>query len=141
MSNAIEATSKEEQLHGEFGIDLVNTIKEEHPEWFDDAMAEEVYAVYKEAYTSELELLDWIFEKGELDFLPKKTVQEFIKNRLNNSLEAVGLERIFEVDEEEVVKTDWFDDEVVATKHVDFFSKRSVNYTKRAISFDEDDMW
>ena len=39
ISNVIEATSKEEQLHGEFGVDLINTIKEERPKWFDEDMA------------------------------------------------------------------------------------------------------
>src|SRR5574344_1416980 len=134
ISNAIEATSKEEQLHGEFGVDLINTIREERPKWFDDDMAKDIYDLVNEAYESEHEVLDWIFEEGELDFMPRYTVEEFIKNRLNNSLEAIGLERIFEVDEKEVEKTDWFDDEVVATKHVDFFEKRSVNYTKRSRS-------
>jgi ribonucleoside-diphosphate reductase beta chain len=32
VSNAIEATSKEEQIHGLFGIDVINIIKKEHPE-------------------------------------------------------------------------------------------------------------
>lgn len=141
MSNAIEATSKEEQLHGEFGIDLVNTIKQEHPEWFDENLKKDVYDIFQSMYKSEIDLLDWIFEEGELDFLPKYTIQEFIKNRLNNSLEAIGLERIFDVDEKEVEKTYWFDDEVVATKHVDFFAKRSINYTKRSRSITADDLF
>lgn len=141
FSNVIEATSKEEQLHGQFGIDLINTIKKEKPEWFDEKMADDVYNLCKQAYESELEVLDWIFEKGELDFMPRKTVEEFIKNRLNNSLEAVGLERIFPVDNNEIAKTEWFEDEVVLTKHVDFFEKRSVNYTKRSKSITADDLF
>lgn len=141
ISNVIEATSKEEQLHGQFGIDLINTIKEENPGWFDNDMADDIYELCRTAYDSEQDVLDWIFEDGELDFLPKYTVQEFIKNRLNNSLEAIGLDRIFDVDEEEVVKTDWFDDEIVATKHVDFFEKRSVAYTKRSKSVTADDLF
>lgn len=141
ISNVIEATSKEEQLHGQFGIDLINTIQEEQPGWFDNDMADDIYELCRTAYDSEQDVLDWIFEDGELDFLPKYTVQEFIKNRLNNSLEAIGLERIFDVDEEEVIKTDWFDDEIVATKHVDFFEKRSVAYTKRSKSVTADDLF
>lgn len=141
ISNVIEATSKEEQLHGEFGIDLINTIREENPGWFDEKMAEEVYTLCQDAYTSEKEVLDWIYEDGEIDFMPKYTVQEFIKNRLNNSLEAIGLERIFETDTAEVEKTLWFDEEIVSTKHVDFFEKRSVNYTKRSQSVTADDLF
>lgn len=141
MSNAIEATSKEEQLHGEFGIDIVNTIRNEHPEWFDGEMKELVLDAAKKAYDSEKIVIDWIYEKGDLDFMPKQTVKEFVKNRLNNSLESIGYERIFQVDEKAVTDTDWFDDEVVATKHVDFFNKRSINYTKRQKSITGDDLF
>lgn len=141
LSNAIEATSKEEQLHGDFGVEIVNIIREEHPEYFDEDLENTIYELAKESYTSEKEMLDWIFEDGELDFLPKYTIQEFIKNRLNNSLANIGLERIFEVDESEVEKTLWFDEEIISTKHFDFFNKRSVNYTKRSQSFTEEDLF
>lgn len=141
MSNAIEATSKEEQIHGLFGIEIINILRDEHPEWFDKDMEKAVYEMSRLAYESEEDVIDWIYEAGDLDFLPKATVKEFVKNRLNNSLEAVGYERIFEVDEDAVLATDWFDDEVVATKHVDFFVKRSVNYTKRSRSITADDLF
>src|SRR5210317_1148066 len=36
ISNAVEATSKEEQMHGDFGIDLIKILQKEHPEWFSD---------------------------------------------------------------------------------------------------------
>lgn len=141
ISNVIEATSKEEQIHGLFGVELINIIREEHPEWFDNKMKTIVYEACKEAYRSEEIVIDWIFEKGELDFLPKATVKEFVKNRLNNSLVNIGYNPIFDVNEEIVEQTDWFDDEIVATKHVDFFVKRSINYTKRTRSITSDDLF
>ncbi|NLC05894.1 MAG: ribonucleotide reductase [Erysipelothrix sp.] len=141
ISNAIEATSKEEQIHGLFGIDLINQVRLEHPEWFDEEMKQAIYQSCHDAYESEKLIIDWIFEEGELDFLPKYTVQEFVKNRLNNSLVSIGYDKLFEVDLEEVYKTDWFDDEIVATKHLDFFVKRSVNYNKRAMSITSDDLF
>ena len=141
MSNAIEATSKEEQIHGLFGIELINIIRDEHPEWFDDEMENKVYDACRQSYEAEEKVIDWIYEKGDLDFMPKHIVKEFVKNRLNNSLESVGYERIFEVDEKAVEETDWFDDEVVATKHVDFFVKRSINYSKRTRSITADDLF
>lgn len=141
VSNVIEATSKEEQLHGQFGIDLINIIKEENPEWFDEDMEDSVYDICRQAYESEKEVVDWIFEEGELSFLSKYTVMEFIKNRINNSLEGIGLKRLFDVDKKELDKTDWFDEELIGTKHVDFFSKRSVNYTKRSQSITSNDLF
>lgn len=141
MSNAIEATSKEEQIHGLFGIELINIIQGEHPEWFDETYKERVRWACKETFESELRVLDWILEKGELEFLPKNVIQEFIKNRLNNSLKSIGMEPVFEVDEELVQQTDWFDDEIIATKHGDFFVKRSTNYNKRSQSITGDDLF
>jgi len=141
VSNVIEATSKEEQIHGLFGIELINIIREEKPEWFDANLERAVAEACKEAYRSEEIVIDWIYEAGDLDFLPKATVKEFVKNRLNNSLASIGYEPIFEVDDAVVEQTDWFDDEIVATKHVDFFVKRSINYSKRTRSITGDDLF
>ena len=100
MSNAIEATSKEEELHGQFGIFLINLIREEHPEWFDEQMKESIMTEVHKAWEAEEKVIDWIYEDGDLDFMPKELTKEFIKNRLNNSLASIGYDRIFEVDEE-----------------------------------------
>lgn len=141
MSNAVEATSKEEQIHGMFGIDIINIIKKEHPEWFDENCKEMIINACREAYEAESKIVDWIYESGELDFLPSTNVKEFIKNRFNNSLVSIGLPRIFEVSEALLEETDWFDNEVIATKHVDFFNKRSINYNKRSASVTSDDLF
>ncbi|HWC57913.1 MAG TPA: ribonucleotide-diphosphate reductase subunit beta [Candidatus Paceibacterota bacterium] len=141
ISNAVEATSKEEQIHGLFGIDLITLIKEEHPEWFDSAFEEEVVDLCKEAFESEQQVVDWIFEKGELDFLPKAVVIEFIKQRFNNSLQSIGIRKLFETDAALLKESDWFYDEVIATKHGDFFNKKSINYNKKSKSITSDDLF
>lgn len=141
ISNAVEATSKEEQIHGMFGIDLINIIRSEHPDWFDESHRETVRMMCVEAYQAESAIIDWIFETGELEFLPKDQVKEFIKHRLNNSLRSIGMSAVFSVDEALLDKTEWFNDEVIATKHVDFFDKRSINYNKRQTSVTSDDLF
>lgn len=141
MSNAIEATSKEEQIHGQFGIELANLIRKENPEWFDEDMEELILDEARHAWESEQQVIDWIYEKGDLDFMPKESVKEFIKHRLNNSLEDIGYERIFEENEELLEGTEWFMDEVIATKMTDFFDKRSINYTKKSRSVSADDLF
>jgi ribonucleoside-diphosphate reductase beta chain len=141
ISNAVEATSKEENLHGMFGIDVINIIQDEHPEWFGAETEALITKACREAYEAESKMIDWIFEAGELDFLPAANVKEFVKHRFNNSLAAIGMPRIFEVSEALLEETDWFDNEVIATKHVDFFDKRSVNYSKRTASVTSDDLF
>lgn len=141
ISNAVEATSKEEQIHGLFGIDVINIIRQEHPDWFDAELSEDIQKSCQEAYDAEEKIIDWIFEAGEIDILPKAVVKEFIKNRLNNSLVSIGEKRIFPINEKLLEKTEWFDDEIIATKHGDFFVKRSINYNKRSKSITSDDLF
>lgn len=141
ISNVVEATSKEEQIHWMFGIDIINILREEHPEWFDEEFIDSIKKACIKSFEAEKWVIDWIFEQWELDFLPKKTIYEFIKNRFNNSLDSIGIERIFEIDEAELQKTDWFDDEIMSTKHGDFFVKRSINYNKRSKSITSDDLF
>ncbi|MCH3881268.1 MULTISPECIES: ribonucleotide-diphosphate reductase subunit beta [Tenacibaculum] len=141
ISNVVEATSKEEQIHGDFGIDLIKIIKEENPDWFNEEHNLLVQETCKEAFLSESKLIDWIFEQGELDFLPKNVIKEFIKNRFNNSLESIGISKVFDVDQTLLAETDWFDDEIIGTKHGDFFVKRSINYSKRTKSITSDDLF
>lgn len=141
ISNAVEATSKEEQIHGLFGAELINILHSERPEWFDEANEKRVYVICKEAYEAECGIIDWIYEAGELPFLPSATVKEFVKNRFNASLKRIGLKEIFEVDQALLDTTRWFDEEVIATKHVDFFDKRSINYNKRQTSVTSADLF
>lgn len=141
ISNVVEATSKEEQIHGDFGIDIIKIIKTEHPEWFDESYQLMIQEVCQEAYWIESKLIDWIFEAGELDFIPKSVIKAFIKNRFNQALESIGVPRIFDVDQQLLAQTEWFDDEIVGTKHGDFFVKRSINYSKRTQSITSDDLF
>ena len=141
ISNVVEATSKEEQIHGDFGIDLIKILQSERPEWFTEDFREMIKSMCFESFEAESEIVDWIFEAGELDFLPKAVVIEFIKNRFNNSLESIGIDKIFEIDNNLLNETEWFDDEIIGTKHGDFFVKRSINYSKRTQSITSDDLF
>ena len=141
ISNVVEATSKEEQIHGDFGIDIINIIKSENPTWFDEEHNILVKSLCVEAFESESKIVDWIFEAGELEFLPKAVIKEFVKSRLNNSLQSIGIEKVFDIDETLLQQTEWFDDEIIGTKHGDFFVKRSINYSKRTKSITSDDLF
>jgi ribonucleoside-diphosphate reductase beta chain len=141
ISNVVEATSKEEQIHGDFGIDVIKIIKDENPTWFGEEYKTIVKVMCEEAFESESRIIDWIFEAGELDFLPKNVINEFIKNRFNNSLQSIGIDKIFDIDESLLEQTEWFDDEIIGTKHGDFFVKRSINYSKRTKSITSDDLF
>jgi len=141
ISNVVEATSKEEEIHGNFGAEIINIIRSENPEWFDEDFKQLIKSACAKAYKAECDVLDWIFEAGELSFLSKDTIKEFIKNRFNNSLEKIGYDSVFEVDKKALEQTKWFDVEITATKEGDFFYKKSVDYNKKSKSITADDLF
>ena len=141
IANAVEATSKEEQIHGLFGVELVETIREENPDLFGEDFEEEVQAACQQAFEAEMKILDWIFSEGDLEFLPREHVDAFLRDRFNRSLENVGVEPIFDPDEGLLEETRWFDEDIMMTKDNDFFSKRSTTYNKHAQSVTAEDMF
>lgn len=141
ISNVVEATSKEEDVHGNFGAEIINIIKHENPEWFDDEFSNIIYSACYKAYDAECKILDWIFEKGELNFLPIPVIQEFIKNRFNNSLKKIGMNPAFLINMNLLEPTIWFDVEITSTKEGDFFYKKQIDYNKKSKSITEDDLF
>ncbi|MEY3422060.1 MAG: hypothetical protein RIR48_2363, partial [Bacteroidota bacterium] len=65
VSNIIAWTSVDEQLHANAGIYLINVIRDELPEIFDEETINKIYQVVKESIAIEAEILDWIFTDGE----------------------------------------------------------------------------
>ena len=68
-------------------------------------------------------------------------MNEFIKNRLNSALKSIGIDPVFDIDGELLKQSEWFDDEIIGTKHGDFFVKRSINYNKRSKSTTSNDLF
>jgi len=131
INNAVAATSKEEQIHAAFGCFLINEIKKEKPHFFNEELEEMVYNFCKKAFAAEEKVLDWIFDKGDVDFIKVSEVKEFIKNRLNQSLLAIGYKDIFTVDGTILKKTKWFQEELFGDAHFDFFDQRPVTYSRK----------
>ena len=141
IANAVEATSKEEQIHGLFGQELVNTVREENPDMFGEEFEDELQNVCEQAYKAEMGILDWIFAEGELDFLPREHVDEFLKDRFNEALENIDVDPVFDTDDELLEETRWFTEDIMMTKDNDFFSKRSTTYSKHTKSVTAEDMF
>ena len=141
ISNAVEATSKEEDVHARFGFDLVNIIRSENPQWFDKDTTNTINALAREAYKAEAAIVDWIYGDEDLAVLPKETVKEFLKQRFNQSLVAIGQKALYTVDPQAVEDTQWFIEETLSTKNVDFFVKRSTAYSKKSKAFTSDDLF
>jgi len=124
------ATAKEEDVHFQFGVELINIIKKEYPEWFNEEFYNKIRRACKKAYESELKIIDWIFQEDELDFLSKEEVVIFLQDRFNKAVNAIGLEDMFTIDKNKLGESaKWFEEERVLDVRVDFFDLQSPNYT------------
>ena len=141
VANIVEATSKEEQIHGLFGYKLIEILRAEKPELFGLAFTKRLESACLAACQAEEDILDWIFEAGELEFLPKAQISAFIQQRFNSALVRVGGGALWRVDETLLAPTQWFEEELLAGKHVDFFHKRPTTYTKKSKSITADDLF
>ena len=138
FNTVVTATGREENLHGQFGAELLKIIRAEHPEWFDDEMEQKIRRNIRKAYRSEVGVIDWIFEKGELDFLPKEVVVEYLKQRFNHSLSQMGYEPEYEINEELIKKTEFFDMSVKCSIAFDFFNEKSSDYAQKNLITEDD---
>ncbi len=117
-----ESTAIEEVTHYKFGIDLINIIKSEHPNLWDEYLVELISDNIKVAYQSELNLIDWFFENGIPDHLTKEEVVNFLNYNFNVVSKDLGLNLKYEVDEKLFnEKSMWFKTKVFMTTEPDFF--------------------
>ena len=141
IDNVVQATQKEEVIHALLGVYLIKQIQKEFPEWFNEEFYVKLYRACKKAFEAECNIIDWIFEAGELDFLPKDVVKEFVKNRFNESLEMIGGQNVFEVDQEKLEQLKWFNVEILAEVNTDFFHKKPVTYSKKVKPIKAEDLF
>ena len=141
FNSVIGAIAREETIHANFGEELITIIKKENPEWFDSEMEIKIRGNIKKALKAELEVLDWIFEKGEMSFMPKENIQEYLKDRFNQSLVKIGYKPEFEIDENKLRITEFLDVQIKASSSFDFFNEKSTEYSSNNTAFNGEEEW
>jgi ribonucleoside-diphosphate reductase beta chain len=135
-------TSREELVHALCGIKLINTIREEHPELFDEELTERIRSECIEAYEAEAKIIDWSINGYASEHLTSDIAKAFIKERLNDSLIQIGIKPVFDdIDKEAIEKTIWFSEDVLGNTATDFFKSRPVEYSKSDKSYGEEDLF
>lgn len=125
-----ESTAKEEMIHYSFGIDVINVIKEEYPQLWDEYLTELISKNIKMAYKSELKLIDWFFENGVPSHISKEEVVNFLNYNFNVICNDLKLDISYKYDEkifEE--KNMWFKIKVFMTTEGDFFDNAVGGYS------------
>ncbi len=141
VSNIIGWTSVDEQIHANGGIYLINKIREEQPDLLTDSDIEDIYTLVDESIQKESEILDWIFEMGEIDHVSKENLINFMKYRVDDSLKKINMQTRYDVTAEQYRPMVWFEEEVFANSLDDFFAKRPVDYTKHDKSITANDLF
>ena len=137
----VKYTRNEENIHALVGIKIINTIREELPELFDEELEARIVHEAEEAYKAESRIVDWMINGIHEPGLSAPVVKEFIKNRINESLEQIGFPKAFDVDKALLVNTIWFEEELLGNNATDFFHTRPVEYAKNSQTFDAEDLF
>lgn len=140
IRNIIKWTSIDEQLHFNIGATIIGILRKEHPELFDDELNETIKKACIKSVKYESDILDWVFEYGELKNLGKEDLLNYMKTRVNDSMEVMEFDKPFE-EIGDTSKTDFFHEEVFADSQDDFFAVRPVDYTLSDTSISGDDLF
>ncbi len=137
----VKYTRNEENLHALAGIRIINAIREEHPDLFDDELKERIATEAQDAFVAESHIVDWMVNGFDEKGLSAPILKEFIKNRINDSLEQIGFDSVFDVDISLLEDTMWFEEELMGNNATDFFHSRPVEYSKNSQTFDAADLF
>ena len=135
----VQYTRNEEMLHAQVGIKLIQTLREEYPELFDEELQDRIQHECIESLKAESKVIDWIMGDYQVDGLSAPILKSFIAKRMADSLDQIGFDNSEIVyDQAHVDETFWFDEELYGANMTDFFQKRPVEYAKgQGISADD----
>jgi ribonucleoside-diphosphate reductase beta chain len=137
----VKYTRNEENIHALVGIKIVNTIREEYPELFDEDLTDKIVKEAREAFESESEIIDWMINGIQEEGLNAATLKEFVKNRINESMEQIAFPQVFEVNKDILSTTMWFSEELLGNNMTDFFHSKDTGYAKNSQCFDESELF
>ena len=144
----ISYTIHEEDLHAKFGISLINTLREENPELFDDELMKVIEKEVNDAYKHECRIVEWVL--GEFDHsyedgsgnsvLNVDAMKYFIAERLNSSMEEIGMPFQISIDKDYSKEVKWFNERHKLVKKTDTFAKTSTAYLKHGEDYDNEEL-
>lgn len=127
----VQYTRNEEMLHAQVGIKLINTLREEYPDLFDEELEKRIQNECIESLRAESRVIDWIMNGYSSNGLSANILKSFIAKRMKDSLDQIGFDssEIY-FDPHHIQQTYWFDEELLGANMTDFFQKRPVEYAK-----------
>lgn len=137
----VKYTRNEENIHALVGMKIINTIREEHPELFDEELVDRIVGEAHEAFKAESKIVDWMVNGYQETGLNADILKAFIQNRINESLEQIGFPQPFTPEKDLLKETIWFEEELLGNNMTDFFHSRPTEYSKKNQSINEEDLF
>jgi ribonucleoside-diphosphate reductase beta chain len=137
----VKYTRNEENIHALVGMKIINTIREEHPELFDEELVDRIVSEAHEAFKAESKIVDWMINGYQETGLNADILKSFIENRINESLEQIGFPKPFTPEKDLLKETIWFEEELLGNNMTDFFYSRPTEYSKKNQSINEEDLF
>lgn len=133
-----QSTATEEIVHYNFGIDVINIIKEEHPQLWEEYLIDLIEKNLMMAYETELKLIDWFFEKGIPDHITKEEVVNFLNYNFNIIANDLDLQLKFTFDNALYTeKSEWMLLKLHSSEP-DFFDMPGGGYASEDVEIDID---
>lgn len=130
----INFSVRDENLHSEAGAWLFKTLLKERREAGEItseeyvALTDKLVACAKKVYEHECQIIDMVFEKGEMEGITKDQMKVFVKSRINLCLQNLGIAPIFEVFNNTIAE--WFYKNINAVSLHDFFTGIGSSYNR-----------
>jgi ribonucleoside-diphosphate reductase beta chain len=124
---------RDESMHCNFGIDLVNTIKLENPQLWTPQFREEIKALFMEAVELEYAYAEDTLPRGVLG-LNASMFKSYLRFIANRRAQQIGLDQLFPAEENPFP---WMSEMIDLKKERNFFETRVIEYqTGGALSWD-----
>jgi len=139
----VQYTRNEELLHSKAGILLINTLRDEYPDLFDEELIQRVKEECELGVKYEESIIDWMLGDYEGEAISSDILKAYNKGRMNLAMKAIGFEEIPMTESELNLldQTEWMDEETYGATMTDFFQKRPVEYAKNNRDFDSEDLF
>lgn len=129
----------DEQAHSLIGINIFNIFKKEYkldtPEMYDI-----LYGLAKDVVQVEHNLIDRVFDGLKTDIIHPEAIKNYVNDKTNKQLELVNMDPIFDVNENLLKETAFFNTIINGASAHDFFFSKETNYSKGLIVFN-DEVW
>lgn len=118
---------RDETIHLNFGIDLINTIKEENPEVWTPALQDEIHAMIKQAVEYEIQYAQDCLPRGILG-LNAGLFRDYVQYIADRRMERIGLRGQYG----STNPFPWMSETIDLTKEKNFFETRVTEYQTAA---------